>query len=82
MDTAILLHGATKTISTAIERFKDKLLAAAHFSTWAISATHDPALTVGIIKYEPSAYLLMKLLETVGCKSDAVTTYETGPMTI
>ena len=78
MDTALLLYGAT---NTDFDRFKDMLLAAAHFSTLAISETYDPALTAGIIKYESSACLSMKLLETAGCKSDAVTTYETGPIT-
>jgi len=37
MDTALLLHGATTTISPDFHRFKDKLLAATHFSTLLIS---------------------------------------------
>ena len=81
MDTALLLRGAMETISTDFERFKDKLFAATHFSTLAISVAHDPTLTAGIIKYESSAYLSMELLETEGCRSDVVTTYETGPIT-
>jgi len=34
----------------------------------AISVTHDPALTAGIVNYELSAYLSKEFLETVGCK--------------
>ena len=71
MNTALLLRGATKTISTDYERFKDKLLATAHFSTLAISVAQNPTLTAGTIKYESAAYLSMELLETDGCKSDA-----------
>ena len=55
MDTALLLRGVTMTISTDFDRFKDKFLAAAHFSTLAISVANDPALVAGIIKYESSA---------------------------
>ena len=81
MDTSLLLRGATKTISTDFDRFNDKLLAAAHSSTLAISVAYDPALAAGTIKYDSSAHLSRKFLETAGCKSDAVTTYETGSIT-
>ena len=77
----LLLRGATKTISTDFDRFKDKLLAVAHFSTLVISVVHVPALAAGMIRYESSAYLWMEFPGTTGCKSDAVITYETGPMT-
>jgi hypothetical protein len=50
MDTTLLLRGATKTISSDFERFKDRLLAAAKFSTRVISVPHDPEFTAGIVR--------------------------------
>jgi len=57
IDTSRLLHGATNTISTDFKRFKDKLLAAIHFSPLVMSVVHLSTCTAGIIKYESLAYL-------------------------
>ena len=57
-----------------------RLLLPAHVSILLISAEHDLALVAGIIKYVSSAYFNIRLPGVTECKSDAVTTYEAGPI--
>ena len=78
--TFIRLLGLTKIISSDLEWFNLRLLLHAQVSMLVISAGHDLTLVAGIIKYVSSAYFDIKFPGVTDRKSDAVTTYEAGPM--
>jgi len=78
--TLIRLLGLTKIISKDLEVFNLRLLLHAHFLILVISAGHDLILVAGMITYVSSAYFNKELPGVTEYKSDAVTTYETGPI--
>ena len=80
ISVARLQRGETKTISTDFARFNARLLFMAQSSTCAISSTQDWLLDAGMMRYVSSAYLSMWFPEVMGCKSEAVTTKEAGPI--
>src|SRR5208282_3265122 len=74
------LLGDTNTISTDLTRFSFKLFSRAQRSMLSISAAHNSTLMAGITRYVSSAYLCMELPGVTGWRSEAVTTYEAGPI--
>ena len=75
----IRLLGLTKIISKDLEVFNLRLLLHAHFLILVISAEHDLISVAGMITYVSSAYFNKELPGVTDYKSDAVTTYKTGP---
>ena len=72
----------TNIISNDLEVFNLRLLLHTHVSMLLISAEHDLTLVAKMIKYVSSAYYFnIKLPCVTECKTDAVTTYEAGPIT-
>ena len=72
------LLGSTNIISSDLVWFNLRLYA--HVSMLQISAEHDLKLVAGIIKYVSSAYFVITLPGVTVRRSDAVTTYDAGPI--
>ena len=74
------LLGSTNIISSDLAWFNLRLSLYAHVSMLQISAEHDLTLVAGIIKYVSSAYFVITLPGVTERRSDAVTTYDAGPI--
>src|SRR6218665_1616522 len=69
------------TISRVFERLSRRLLLNAHVLTRSYSAARDAMLEEPTSRYVSSAYFNRWLSVWLGCRSEAGTTYEGGPMT-
>jgi hypothetical protein len=71
---------STKIISIVLARLSIRLLALAQHSILSSYATLDSTLLAGTKKYVSSAYFSISLPGVTVRRSDALTTYDAGPM--